>query len=147
MQATYFADVNTDLRVLRRSQVAHLLRVSPATFDRMRKSGAFPVEPINWPGHPRWSRKAIVEWLGGDETTTDDECALLSLAEVAGLMNTSRSTAYRRAAGLPAVKASDCGDRRYPRIAVCHLLSSASSPARSRLPAAAARLAVQDTAR
>lgn len=117
------------MRVLRRDQVARLLHVSPATFDRMRKSGAFPVPPINWPGHPRWSRKAIVEWLGGDETTTDEDCALLSLTEVAGLLNTSRSTAYRRATDLPAVAASDRGDRRYPRVSVQRALDVRCSPA------------------
>lgn len=121
---TYSRGVSWDTRVLRREQVARLLNVSPATLDRMRKSGSFPVAPINWPGHPRWSRKAIVEWLGGDDTTTDDECALLSLTEVAGLLNTSRSTAYRRADDLVPVAAPERSDRRYPLLVVHRALQA-----------------------
>ncbi|MEQ1701411.1 MAG: hypothetical protein ABMA25_14980 [Ilumatobacteraceae bacterium] len=125
---TYFADVSNDLRVLRRSQVAHLLRVSPATFDRMRKSGAFPVEPINWPGHPRWSRKAIVEWLGGDDDTSDAECELLTLSEVARRLSVSRSTAYRSARRLlPQPQSLTlAGELRYPTLAVAVVLQTQS---------------------
>lgn len=102
-----------------------MLNLSPSAFDRMRRSGMFPVAPLPWPGHPRWCRRDIVAWLGGDDTTTDDQCALLSLAEVARLLNMSKSTAYRNAGrmSLEPTRVSEVGERRYPLLSVHRMLT------------------------
>ena len=61
---------------------------------------------------------------GGDDTTTDEECALLSLTEVANVLNTSRSTAYRRANDLVPLTAPERSDRRYPLLVVYRALQA-----------------------
>ncbi len=82
-------------RVLRRSQLASLLGVSASTLVRMLTSGHMPVAPLPWPGHPRWSRAAVANWLGGADDLPDASFRLLTVPEVAEHLGISRSSAYR----------------------------------------------------
>lgn len=81
--------------VLRRSQLAALLGVSSSTLVRMLANGLLPVAPLPWPGHPRWARLAVAEWLGGSEDLPDVAFRLLTVPEVAEHLGISRSSAYR----------------------------------------------------
>lgn len=48
-----------------RGEVAVLLHVSLATFDRMREDGRFDVEPCRWGGIRLYYLKSdIIEWMG-----------------------------------------------------------------------------------
>lgn len=112
--------------VLGRRDIARLLGVSLSVLDRMRRSGLFPVEPLPWPGHPRWSRQAVLAWLGVHPDAADEECTLLTLTEVAEVLNVSRSTAYRHsnelASRVPAVSLP--GEVRFSLFAVRQILAA-----------------------
>lgn len=82
-------------RVLRRSQLASLLGVSASTLVRMLASGHMPIAPLPWPGHPRWSRAAVANWLRGADDLPDVSFRLLTVPEVAEHLGISRSSAYR----------------------------------------------------
>ena len=94
--------------VLRRSQLAALLGVSPSTLMRMLDAGLLPVAPLPWPGHPRWSRAAVSSWVGGEPDLPDDAFRLLTVPETARHLGISRSSAYR---ALPAWVASGAAVR------------------------------------
>ena len=81
--------------VLRRSQLAVLLGISPSTLIRMLDSGLLSVAPLPWPGHPRWSRTAVSVWVGGEPDMPDDAFRLLTVPETARHLGISRSSAYR----------------------------------------------------
>jgi predicted DNA-binding transcriptional regulator AlpA len=50
--------------VLRKQDLAQILRTSQRTVDRYQRAGALP-EPLTLPGAPRWSRASIEQWLDG----------------------------------------------------------------------------------
>lgn len=80
---------------LRARDLSVLLGVSPSTLKRMVTSRSMPVEPLPWPGHPRWSRTAVSMWLGGSTDLPDEAFRMLAVAEVAMALGMSRSSAYR----------------------------------------------------
>ena len=49
----------------------------------MRSSGEFPVQLIDGPSTPRWSRAAVASWLSGEADMADQWFALLTMSEVA----------------------------------------------------------------
>lgn len=107
-------------------QLCELLRVAPSTFDRMRSSGEFPIQLIDGPGRPRWSRAAVASWLRGEPDMADEWFALLTMNQVAEALAVPRATAYRRlrlgALHLSAVRLGS--DIRYPAIALARLEST-----------------------
>ena len=111
---------------LTRTQASQLLKISPCTFDNMRRNGQMTVPPINWNGRPRWSRAAIAQWLGGHPDMTDDDFALLTTVQVAQLLGIARATAYRQLPDTtlyPAVIRLGT-EIRYPRTAVNHYINN-----------------------
>lgn len=124
---------------LRRIDVAQMLHISVSTFDRMRRSGEFPVPRVDAPGRSLWSRAAIATWLGGHANMDDSSFALLTMSQVAERVGLSRATAYRRLAhcGLRQFEVRLRSDRRYPALAIEHLLNPATVASRTARDSAA----------
>lgn len=57
---------------LSRRELAEVLHVSVATFDRMRASGVFDVEPRRWGGQRLyWLKSDVIRWIRGHEHGDD----------------------------------------------------------------------------
>lgn len=114
-----------------RSEISQLMKISPCTFDKLRRSGQLSIPPINWSGRPRWSRAAIAQWLGGAADMPDEHFALLTTSQVAEYLGIARSTAYRQLPDTPLYGAGIrlTSDIRYPRVAVINYVTAQSSNA------------------